>query len=68
MVDNKNDSYELFEGSMGFGTYSNIETNIDASLFESLVSTEKIFGIKNLFYKSWWAWKWAWKWEAIRTR
>ncbi len=29
VVDNKNDSYEIFEGSTVVGTYSNIETNID---------------------------------------
>ena len=46
VVDNRNDSYEIFKRPMIFGTYSNIETKIDTSFFESLVSTEKIFGTK----------------------
>ena len=29
VVDNKNDSYELFEGSIVFGIYSNIEIIVD---------------------------------------
>jgi hypothetical protein len=51
VVDDGNNSYEIFKGSMIFDTYSNRETNIDTSLFESLVSTEKIFGTNILVYK-----------------